>query len=125
MENRQNRRDARNWLQDKLGYKARKVQDLNQLSFEEKGLICQLTWQSWENLLWTLCSGSEEHLQKVVSKPQLWKDQLPSTTCVFSDAIPVYLGVVGGKVMVKKEVHDEKMLRQKRKGCLSNGHSSC
>ena len=53
-DSRQNRRETLRWLEKRLGYSACKVQDLNQLSFEEKGLICQLTWQSWENLLWAL-----------------------------------------------------------------------
>ena len=35
------RKETLHWLCDKLGYKPRQVQALSQLSFEEKGFICQ------------------------------------------------------------------------------------
>ena len=117
-EKEENRRKTRDWVCDQIGYKARKIQDLNQLSFEEKGMIMRLTWQSWENLLWTCSVGREEELQKVVSKPKEWMANLPSTKCVFSDAIPVYCQVAGGPVLVSKadlaEMEYRKKVKRKR-----------
>ena len=66
-------------------------ENIGEVSFEEQGLICQLTWQSWENLRWTLSCSEDKALKKVVANPQAWRENLASTVCVFSDAMPVYL----------------------------------
>ena len=71
------RRKTLNWLQQRLDWRARIVQDLNRLRFEETGLICQLTWQSWENLLWTLSCSEDKALTKVVSNPQVLEGEPP------------------------------------------------
>ena len=94
------------------------MQDLNQLSFEEKGLICQLTWQSWENILWLVSSGSQQQLKKVVAKPVDWQMHLPETLCIFSDAIPVYLGTATQRVLVPLQTIKEEQKRNymRRKG---------
>ena len=48
-----------------------------------------------------------------MSKPKDWLANLPSTKCVFSDAVPVYCGIVGSKILVKKSKVYEEGLRKK------------
>ena len=48
-------------------------------------------------------------------QPKLWQEQLPETVCVFSDVVPVYLGLASKRVVVKKQTVREANLRAKKR----------
>lgn len=94
----------------------RKPQDVSKLTEEEKATICQLSWQSWDNLVWLIAFGSEEQLGKVVADPKSFIQDRQATACVFTDAVPVYLHVTPGTVLIPKTVLEARNARRRRGG---------
>ena len=64
------RKDHKFYLLRHCHMVARKGQDLSRLSLCEKQVICNLTWQSWDNTVHLAAFGTEEELSEHVAGPQ-------------------------------------------------------
>ena len=64
----------------------------------------QLGWQSWDRLVYILAYGSDEDLTDFVADPEAFiKDREDLPICAH-DAVPVYLDISSGKILVSTSV---------------------
>ena len=78
----------------------------------------KLGWQSFDRLCYFLSYGSEAELKDFVAEPKKFIEHREELPIVASDAVPVYLDISTGKVLVPAKVLDACARRQlaKRKG---------
>jgi hypothetical protein len=63
------RKYYKNRLRLLCGCRGRGISNLTQLSWAEKQIHCELTWQSFDNLVWLVGCGSEADLASVCASP--------------------------------------------------------
>ena len=84
----------------------------------ESRLLMKLGWQSFDRICYFLSYGSEAELKDFVANPAEFIKHREDLPIVASDAVPVYLDISTGKVLVPAKVLDASARRQlaKRKG---------
>ena len=93
----------------------RTANNTTQLSFSEKQVHCELTWQSFDNLVWLVGCGTEEDLSQVVADPSAFAKNRAQTSLVFSDAVPVWLHGHDGRPLVPTSVLEAKQREREAK----------
>ena len=68
--------------------------------------MMKLGWQSWDRLCYILAYGSEEDLKDFVAKPAEFIQHREDLPICAHDAVPVYLDISSGKILVSTSVLD-------------------
>ena len=76
------------------------------MSEAESRLLMQLGWQSFDRLVFLLAYGSAEVLKDFVAQPEEFIEHRESLPIVASDAVPVYLDIATGKILVPLRMLD-------------------
>lgn len=85
------------------------------MSEDESRLLVQLGWQSFDRLVFILAYGSAEVLKDFVAKPEEFIKHRDSLPIIASDAVPVYLDVATGKILVPLTMLDAACKRRMAK----------
>jgi len=89
----------------------------------ENDLICELSWQSWDYLIDILARASEQHLSVFVADPAGLIANRATISLNFQDAVPVYLDLSTGKILVRYAHLDERHKRSLRKRRAAKGET--
>ena len=87
----------------------------------ENDLICKLSWQAWDYICYFLAVGTAEELEGYVAEPEELVNHRDEIDVVAQDAVPVYLDMSTGKVLVPSEVLDEVNRRRLQKRLIQEG----
>ena len=96
-----------------LGRRVKNAARKTTLTPEQEKLNMKLTWQSFDDLLYTCTLGSEEELKKLVIKPQEWREHVEELVFEFEDEVGVWVGLKNRKVAVTEKVHAQQRKRQR------------
>ena len=88
------------------------------MSEEESRLLMKLGWQSFDRLFYLISHGSVEQLRQFVADPVEFMKHREELPVVATDAVPVYLDVATGKILVPLSCLDAAKKRRlaKRRG---------
>ena len=80
--------------------------------------MTKLGWQSFDRLCYILAYGTEKQLENFVAKPEVFVETREDLPIAASDAVPVYLDISTGKILVSTSVLDAAAKRRlaKKKG---------
>ena len=70
------------------------------MSEAESRLLMKLGWQSFDRLVWCLSQGDESQLKAFVGQPEKFIAGRRDIPIAMTDAVPVYLDVAAGKILV-------------------------
>ena len=82
---------------------------------QENDTICRLSFQAWDYLVDMIGRGTAEQLKGYVAEPHELVKNRSSVAAVFRDAVPVYLDLSTGKIIVRWSTLDERLNRIRRK----------
>ena len=87
-------------LLSQISFVERKTNRLTKLSYEEETARLHCSWQLYDYLIWLTAKGSLEDLKSFVARPEDWRKNWKQTVLLFTDQIPAWLKVEGGKQAV-------------------------
>ena len=106
------------------GFTQHRPSNVVPMTAEENDLICTLSWQSWDYLVDKIARGSQEDLRAFVASPEgLIKNRAQVALC-FQDAVPAYLDMSTGKILVRYASVDEQTKRRARNRLASKGQTT-